>query len=133
MMALLSLGEFLWSLLTIFFVVIYFTMIFHVIADVFARRDASGVKKAAWLLFLLMVPLVGLLSYVATNGDAVAHRNLERAGIRQEEFDAHVREAAGSGDGAAGEIERGKALLDSGAIDQVEYEQIKTKALAGAM
>jgi hypothetical protein len=132
-MALLSLGEFLWSLLTIFFMVIYFTMIFHVIVDVFTRRDASGLKKAAWLLFLLAVPLVGLLSYVVTNGDAVAHRNLERAAIRQEQFDAYVRETAGSGDGAAGEIERGKQLLDSGAIDQVEYEQIKTKALAGAV
>lgn len=126
-MALLSLGEFLWSLLTIFFMVIYFTMIFHVIVDVFTRRDASGLKKAAWLLFLLAVPLVGLLSYVVTNGDAVAHRNLERAAIRQEQFDAYVRETAG---GPGAEIAHAKQLLDSGTIDQGEFDRIKQAALA---
>ena len=127
-MALLSLGEFLWSLLTIFFMVIYFTMIFHVIVDVFTRRDASGLKKAAWLLFLLAVPLVGLLSYVVTNGDAVAHRNLERAAIRQEQFDAYVQSVAKSD--PADQISKAKALLADGTITQAEFDQLKQKALS---
>jgi len=62
----LSLGDFLWSLLVIFFMVIYFMMLFQVIVDIFRRHDASGGKKALWLLFLLCVPLVGLLAYMMT-------------------------------------------------------------------
>ena len=61
-MMLLSLGEFLWSLLALFFMVIYFMMLFYVIVDVFRRHDASGGKKALWLVFLLVAPLVGLLA-----------------------------------------------------------------------
>jgi hypothetical protein len=92
---LLSLGEFLWSLLVIFFMVIYFMMLFYVIVDVFRRHDASGGKKAMWLLFLLIVPLIGLLAYVITNGDGMAARNVQEAQQQQEQFDSYVRTTAG--------------------------------------
>ena len=75
-MMLLSLGEFLWSLLVLFFMVIYFMMLFYVIVDVFRRHDASGGKKALWLVFLLVAPLVGLLAYMITNSDGMAARNV---------------------------------------------------------
>ena len=77
-MMLLSLGEFLWSLLALFFMVIYFMMLFYVIVDVFRRHDASGGKKALWLVFLLVAPLVGLLAYMITNSDGIAARNVNR-------------------------------------------------------
>ena len=78
-MMLLSLGEFLWSLLALFFMVIYFMMLFYVIVDVFRRHDASGGKKALWLVFLLVAPLVGLLAYMITNSDGIAARNATQA------------------------------------------------------
>ena len=125
---LLNLGEFLWSLLVIFFMVIYFMMLFYVIVDVFRRHDASGGKKAMWLLFLLVVPLLGLLAYMITNGDGMAARNVQEAQEQQDQFDSYVRTTAGGG--SAAEIEKAKALLDSGAITQQEFDTLKTKALA---
>ena len=63
-MMLLSWGELLGFLLALFFMVTYFMMLFYVIVDVFRRHDASGGKKALWLVFLLVAPLVGLLLYM---------------------------------------------------------------------
>src|SRR5438270_308532 len=78
-MTLLSLGEFLWSLLIIFFMVIYFMMLFQVIVDVFRRHDASGGKKALWLIFLFLAPFVGLIAYMITNSDGMAKRSVAAA------------------------------------------------------
>jgi predicted PurR-regulated permease PerM len=127
-MVLLSLGEFLWSLLVIFFMVIYFMMLFYVIVDVFRRHDASGGKKALWLVFLLIAPLVGLLAYMITNSEAMAKRNVEHAKQSQQQFDSYVRDVSSSG--SAAEIEKAKGLLDSGAINQDEYNALKAKALS---
>ncbi len=121
--------DFFWSILIIFFMFIYFMMLFQVIADVFRRDDASGGKKALWLIFLLVAPLLGLLIYMITNGDDMGRRNVRQMQKSQEAFDDYVRTTASSG-GAAGEIEKAKGLLDSGAITQAEFESIKTKALA---
>jgi len=126
-MVVLSLGDFLWSLLVIFFMVVYFMMLFHVIVDVFRRKDASGGKKALWLLVLLIVPLVGLLAYMITNGEGMTARSVQDVQRSQQQFDDHVREVAG---GSAGEIERAQSLLDRGTISQAECERVKAKALA---
>jgi predicted PurR-regulated permease PerM len=126
-MVVLSLGEFLWSLLVIFFMVVYFMMLFQVIVDVFRRKDASGGKKALWLIALLILPLVGLLAYMFTNGDSMTSRNVQEMQRSQERFDDYVRETAG---GSAAEIEKAKGLLDSGAISQAEFDRLKSKALA---
>jgi hypothetical protein len=118
-MAFLSLGEFLWSLLVIFFMVVYFMMLFHVIVDVFRRQDASGGKKAAWLIFLLLAPALGLICYLITNSQGIAERT-----------PGYSAAAAGYG-GAdpAAQISQAKSLLDSGAISQEEYNQLKARAL----
>ena len=74
-MPVLSLSDFLWSLLIIFFMVTYFMMLFHVIVDVFRRHDTSGVTKAIWLLVLLILPLFGLLIYLIVNGQGMNARD----------------------------------------------------------
>ncbi|MFL6042468.1 MAG: SHOCT domain-containing protein [Gaiellales bacterium] len=127
-MAVLALGDFLWSLLVIFFMVIYFMMLFQVIADVFRRRDISAVKKTAWLLFLLIVPVLSLIVYSIANGEGMALRNVDAAQQSRARFDDHVREVSGAG--SAAEIAKGKELLDSGAISESEYQQLKARALA---
>lgn len=127
-MVLFSLGELLWSLLVLFFMIIYFMMLFYVIVDVFRRHDASGGKKAMWLIFLLIAPLVGLLAYMITNSEGMANRNVQQAQQQQEQFDSYVRETAGGG--SAAEIEKAKNLLDSGAITQDEFNALKAKALS---
>jgi Phospholipase_D-nuclease N-terminal/Short C-terminal domain len=120
-----------WSLLVFFLWVSWFVILFYVVADVFRRRDASGWKKTIWLIFLVLVPFIGVFAYLIANGDDMARRNAERAVAAQTEMNDYVRSVAASS-GPASEIERAKQLLDSGAITQAEFEAIKAKALATA-
>jgi Phospholipase_D-nuclease N-terminal/Short C-terminal domain len=119
----------LWTLLIFFLWIAWFLLLFHIIGDVFRRRDIGGGKKAAWLIFIILVPFIGTFAYLIVNGDDMARRNAEELEASQRDTDAYIRSVAGS-DGAAAEIERAKGLLDSGAITQAEYDAIKAKALA---
>jgi hypothetical protein len=118
----------LWTMLIFFVWVSWFLLLFHVIGDVFRRRDASGWSKTIWLLFVLFVPFIGVFSYLIVNGNEMARRKAEAAEAAQGEMDEYVRSVAGGG--GAAEIERAKSLLESGAISQAEFDAIKTKALA---
>jgi type VI protein secretion system component VasK len=118
-----------WSMLIFFLWIAWFMLLFHIIGDVIRRRDASGMNKAAWLIFILFVPFLGVLVYLIANSDDMARRSIEQAEAQRQQMDDYVRTTAGS-TGAAGEIERAKGLLDNGAISQAEYEAIKAKALA---
>ena len=126
-MVVLSVAEFLWTCLAIFFMVIYFMMLFQVIVDVFRRHDASGGKKAGWLILLLIVPFFSLIIYMVMNSEGMAQRQqdlMEARGYRPSGG------GNGSGPGPAAEIASAKALLDSGAISQEEYQSIKSRVLA---
>ena len=119
----------LWSMLVFFLWVAWFILLFHVIGDVFRRRDASGGKKTLWLIFVILVPFLGVFVYLIANSDDMAKRNAEQMAAAQAQTDEYVRSVAGSS-GAAVEIEKAKGLLESGAINQQEYDAIKAKALA---
>jgi predicted PurR-regulated permease PerM len=119
-MVVLSLGEFLWSLLVIFFMVIYFMMLFQVIVDVFRRKDASGGKKALWLIFLFVAPFIGLIAYMITNSEGMAQRSVSEA-------DAYAQARVGRS--STQQIQEAKQLLDSGAITNEEYQALKAQAL----
>jgi hypothetical protein len=121
--------EVLWTMFVFFAWVMWFWLLIGIIGDVFRRHDAGGGKKALWLIFLLAVPFVGALVYVAANGKGMAERNRERAEAQRAQLDDYVRSVSDSG-GAAAEIDKAKKLLDSGAISQAEYEALKAKALA---
>jgi predicted PurR-regulated permease PerM len=119
---------FLWSLIVIFFMVVYFLMLFSIIVDVFRRHDIHGGKKALWLLFILFFPLVGLVAYLIVNGHGIAERQAKDVQKSQDQFDQYVKTVAG-GSGSADQIAKAKELLDAGTITQAEFDQIKAKAL----
>jgi len=116
-----------WTLLVIFAWVIWFWLLITVFSDLFRRRDIGGGSKALWVIFVIVLPFIGVLIYFIGQGDKMAERNMEQAAAMQASMDAHIPQVAGGG--AAAEIERAKGLLDSGAISQAEFEQIKAKAL----
>ncbi len=118
-----------WSMLVFFLWVMWFMLLFHIIGDIFRRRDASGGKKTLWLLFVLFAPFLGAFVYLIANSDDMARRGAEQVAAQQAQTDEYVRSVAGSS-GAAAEIEKAKGLLESGAINQQEYDAIKAKALA---
>jgi preprotein translocase subunit YajC len=119
----------LWSLLVFFLWIAWFWLLITVFADVFRRDDISGWGKTAWLIFVIILPFLGVFIYLITQSDDMARRNTRQVQAQQAAFDDYVRTTAGSG-GAAAEIERAKGLLDSGAITQQEFDAIKAKALA---
>ena len=119
----------LWSMLIFFAWVIFIWIAITVLVDVFRRHDLSGWGKAGWTILVIILPWVGVLIYLIANHDGMAERRVKEAQANQAQFDDYVRTTAGTG-GAAAEIEKAKQLLDSGAIDQAEFDAIKAKALA---
>jgi hypothetical protein len=121
----------LWTMLVFFLWIAWFWLVILVVLDIFRRRDIGGGKKTIWLLFILLVPFLGVFVYLIANSDDMARRRAAEMQTAQVQTDEYIRSVAGSG-GAAAEIERAKGLLDSGAITQAEFDAIKAKALASA-
>ena len=118
-----------WTMLIFFAWVIWFWLLITVFGDIFRRRDLSGGGKVLWMIFVILLPYLGVFIYLIANHDGMTERNIERAQAQQAQMDDYVKSVASSG-GAAGEIEKAKGLLDSGAITQAEFDAIKQKALA---
>jgi hypothetical protein len=119
----------LWSMIIFFAWVAWIFILIRVIADIFRRHDTSGWGKAAWLVFVILLPFLGVFIYLIANGDEMGKRDLDQARAAQASMDDYVKSVAGSG-GAAAEIDKAKQLLDSGAITQAEFDAIKAKAIA---
>ena len=117
-----------WTMILFFCWVAWIWMLIMIFSDVF-RRDMSGWAKAGWCAFVLVLPFLGAFVYLIANGKGLTERRVHDAQVSQANFDHYVRTVATDG-GSAGEIERAKQLLDSGAINQGEFEQLKAKALA---
>ena len=118
----------LWDILIIFAWILFIWVAIVVFSDIFRRRDISGWAKAAWVVFIVVIPWIGVLIYLIANHDGMAERSEKQSKAAQASFDEYVRQAAGTG-GPASEIETAKKLLDSGAITQAEFDSIKAKAL----
>jgi hypothetical protein len=117
-----------WTMILFFCWVAWIWMLIMIFSDIF-RRDISGWTKAGWCLFVLVLPFLGAFVYLIANGKGLTDRRVRDAEVSQANFDQYVRKVAADG-GSAGDIERAKQLLDSGAINQAEFEQLKAKALA---
>jgi hypothetical protein len=120
-----------WTILIFFAWVIFIWIAITVLIDLFRRRDLSGWAKAAWVIFVIVLPFLGVLAYLIFNHDGMAERSGKDAAASQAQFDDYVRKAAGTG-GPASEIDTAKKLLDSGAITQAEFDAIKAKAIGSA-
>ena len=118
-----------WTMMVFFIWIIWFWLLITVFADVFRRHDIGGFAKTLWIIFVIVLPYLGVFIYLIAEHKGMADRRMGEAQAAQAQFDDYVRQAAGSG-GAAAEIEKAKQLLDSGAISQAEFDSIKAKALA---
>jgi hypothetical protein len=121
--------DILWTMMIFFLFVIWIWILITVFADIFRRKDVGGGSKALWIIFVILLPYLGVLVYLIANHDGMADRNIQQMQRQQQQTDAYIQSVAGSG-GAATEIEKAKGLLDSGALTQAEFDAIKAKALA---
>jgi hypothetical protein len=119
-----------WTMIIFFCWVAWIWTLIMIFSDLFSRHDTSGWSKALWMVFLIVLPFLGVLIYVIANGRGMAERRLDRARAKQAQLDEYVKSVAGSGNGgAATEIAKAKELLDSGAITQAEFDALKAKVL----
>jgi hypothetical protein len=119
--------EFLWAMIVFFCWVIYIWIAITVLVDVFRRHDIGGWGKAAWTVFVIVCPFLGVLVYLIADHEGMRERSAKHAQAQQQAFDQYVRGAAG---GSAAEIAKAKELLDAGTISQAEFEAIKAKAVS---
>ena len=117
----------LWTMILFFAWVAWIWIAITVFVDIFRRHDIGGFAKAAWVVFVIVLPFLGVLIYLIAQHDGMRERSVKQAQAQQAAFDQYVRDAAG---GSAAEIAKAKELLDSGAITQQEFEALKAKALA---
>ena len=122
--------DILWTMLIFFAWVIWFWLLITVFADLFRRHDTSGFAKVLWIIFVIVLPFLGVFIYLIANHEGMTERSMKQAQAQKAQMDDYVRSVAGGG--AAAEIEKAKGLLDSGAITQAEFDAIKAKALAAS-
>jgi hypothetical protein len=123
-----SFGDVMYSMLVFFVWILWFWLLFTVFGDLFTRHDIGGWAKAGWAIFVIFLPFLGCFIYLISQGKAMGERAMERAQGQKREMDDYVRSVASSG--PTDQIAKGKELLDSGAITQAEFDQLKSKALA---
>ena len=123
-------GSFLLALFEFFLFFAWFMCLFWVLGDIFRSNDLGGVGKTFWVIFVIIIPWLGLLVYVIARGKGMQERQLEQAKQMQAAQAEYIKSMAGTGSAPTDQISSAKGLLDSGAITQAEFDQIKAKALA---
>ena len=122
-------GQVLWSMLWFFLFFIWIWILITVFADIFRSHDLSGWAKAIWVIFVIVAPYLGVFVYLIAQNRGMVERSMADAQAQQQQLDDYVRSVAKPNGGAAGEIDKAKRLLDSGAITQSEFDALKAKAL----
>ncbi len=121
------LGAF-WTIFEIFLWVIWFWILITVFIDIFRSHDLSGWSKALWFLFVLFIPLIGVVAYLIVRGDKMHEHSAQVARQQDEEARRYIQQAAGSN--SADELSKLADLRDRGVITAQEFDQAKAKILA---
>ena len=124
-----TLGAALLTVLEIFLFVAWFWILITVISDLFSDHTVSGWGKALWVFFLIFLPFLGVLIYLIARGAGMHERAAKRAATAQSQFDAYVRQTAGSS--PASELETLAKLRSDGTLSDAEFEQAKQRLLTG--
>jgi hypothetical protein len=116
-----------WTILVFFVWIAWFFLLIRVFMDIFRRHDIGGWGKTGWIIFTLVLPFLGVFVYLIANSHGMADRDMAQMAQAKSDTDAYIQSVAGGG---ADQIAKAKELLDSGAISQAEFDQLKAKALA---
>ena len=122
-------GQVFWSFLWFFMFFIWIWLLIIVFSDIFRSHDLSGWAKAAWTIFIILVPYLGVFVYLIVRGHKMSEHAAAEAKAQQEAFNKYVRETAGTGTSTADELERLSKLHEQGVLDDAEYATAKAKAL----
>ncbi len=123
-------GSFLLAMFEFFLFFAWFMCLFWVLGDIFRSKDLGGGGKTLWVIFVIIIPWLGILVYIIARGKGMQERQLDQAKQMQAAQASYIQSVAGSTT-ATDQIASAKALLDAGTITQPEFDALKTKALAG--
>lgn len=124
-------GSFIIALFEFFLFFAWIMVLFWVFSDIFRSHDLGGFAKTIWVLFVIIIPVLGVLVYLLVRGRGMSQRAIEQQQQMQAAQADYIKSVAGSGgSSAADQIASAKSLLDSGAINQQEFDALKAKALA---
>jgi high-affinity K+ transport system ATPase subunit B len=123
--------EVFWTMLIFFAFVVWIWILITVLADIFRRHDTSGFAKVAWIIFIVVLPYLGVFIYLIAEHSGMAERAVKHQKDAQSQFDQYVQSVATKSDPTE-QIAKAKQMLADGTITQTEFDQIKQKALAAA-
>ena len=123
-------GSFLLALFEFFLFFAWFMCLFWILGDIFRSKDLGGGAKTLWVIFVIIIPWLGILAYLIARGHGMQERQLEQAREVQAAQAEYIKSVAAPSGGVTSQIADAKGLLDSGAITQAEFDQLKAKALA---
>ena len=119
-----------WTILIIFGFFIWIWLLFVVFADIFRRTDLSGWGKTGWIIFVIVLPYLGVFVYLIAEHKGMTERQVKDEKAAKSEMDQYVREVAGGGGDPAQQIAKADELRKAGTISQEEFDALKRKALA---
>ncbi|MER7816665.1 SHOCT domain-containing protein [Streptomyces sp. NPDC096153] len=122
------LGAF-WTVMWLFLWVMWLVLLFRVFVDIFRDHEMSGWAKAAWLIFVLLIPFLGVLVYVIVRGKDMGRREIKHAQEQQEAFNTYIRQTA-KGTGTGDELARLSELKAKGDLSEEEFQRAKDKLLS---
>ncbi len=119
-----------WTMLEFFLWIIWIWILIWIFIDIFRSRDLSGWAKALWFLFVLFIPLIGVLVYLIVRGGSMHERAVQDAQQQDKEFRQYVQQAAASGPAStADQLSKLADLRDRGVISAEEFDREKAKVL----
>jgi hypothetical protein len=119
-----------WTMFMIFLWVVWIWLLITIFIDIFRDKELNGFAKAMWILFVLVLPFLGVLVYVIVRGNSMHERQAQRAARSEEAAVAYIQETAGSDTGSADEIAKLVQLHKDGVLTDDEFAAQKAKALA---
>jgi hypothetical protein len=122
-------GQVLWSMLWFFVFFIWIWLLITVFADIFRSHDIGGFAKAVWVIFVIVVPYLGVFVYLIARGHKMHEHAVEAAQGQDAAARAYIQQAAGTTASAADELARLADLKERGVIDDAEFQRLKAKAI----
>jgi membrane protein implicated in regulation of membrane protease activity len=122
------LGAF-WTVFEIFLWIIWIWILIYVFIDIFRSHDLSGWAKALWFVFVLFIPLIGVLVYLIARGGEMQQRAQQQAQQQDQEVRRYIQQTANEGN-SADQLTKLADLRDRGVITADEFEREKAKILA---
>jgi hypothetical protein len=121
--------DFLWTMVEIFLFILWIWLAIMVFVDIFRSHDMGGFAKAIWVLFVIILPFLGVFIYLIARGGSMHDRAAQQAAREQKAFDSYVKQTAGSS-GSADELAKLADLKAKGVITDAEFDAQKAKLLA---